>query len=84
MCFCKARHELDGTTAARPVGRNLGEDLLPEPLRGPPKPTETDTLAFANSITQRWAACVTFVRDEEVAGPNPVTPTPTTDPNELQ
>lgn len=30
------------------TGRNLGEDLLPEPLRDHPRPTETDALTCTN------------------------------------
>ncbi len=60
---------------APPLGRNLGDDLLPESLRGHPNPTETNTLTCANVSIGRHRPCVPFVRDEEVVGSNPATPT---------
>src|SRR5690348_9485329 len=61
-----------GSAAA---GRNLGDDLPPEPPRHHPRPTVTNALTCADTTHRRYGSCPDLIRDEEAVGSNPATPT---------
>jgi hypothetical protein len=57
------------------TGSRLGANLLPSSLPYPPTPTETTHLTCANAILAGQTSSRPLVRDEEVVGSNPATPT---------
>jgi len=61
-------------TAARP-GRNLGEDLPRTSPCWPARPPHTKALTCTNGVMGMPGSCPDLIRDEEVVGSNPATPT---------
>jgi hypothetical protein len=53
----------------------MGEDLLPVPFRHRLRPPHTHGLNCKDAIRVRSGSCPDLIRDEEVVGSNPATPT---------
>jgi hypothetical protein len=68
---------LIGENGVRPdaAGRNLGDDLLPAPSPDIARPTQTDALTCSDAASSTYRSCSDLIRDEEVVGSNPATPT---------
>jgi hypothetical protein len=64
-----------GPQDPRGAGRNLGDDLE-TPTQDPQRnPTTTDALTCMFSMIRRCSQDSNLLRDEEVVGSNPATPT---------